>query len=313
MLHSNSSTRLQSAHVASVENAENPFAGMQVYAAIDDISALPLTQANFARLSRFIYEYCGIVISEKKRTMLDGRLRRRMRALNIPDVNAYCRYLFDADNKHAEAEITHFIDAITTNKTDFYRESSHFDYLRTKILPQLIDGEQNTIRIWCAASSIGAEPYTLAMVMEEFCLPHADVGYNIVASDICMDVLNKAVIGRYPINMLDPIPEDMRRKYVMLPRKAPLHEFRIVPHLRSKVAFRQLNLMDARYPFERAFDVIFCRNTLIYFDRETQACVLRRLCDCLRKGGYLILGHSESISGITLPLKTVANTIFRRL
>lgn len=274
---------------------------------------MPLTQANFSRLARFVYEYCGILITEKKRTMLDGRLRRRMRALNIADVNAYCRYLFDETNDNVEAEITHFIDAITTNKTDFFRENSHFEYLRAQILPQLSNGTHKQMRVWCAASSVGAEPYTLAMVLEEFCQRRSDIGYSITASDISTDVLGKAVNGRYPIGMIDPIPEDMRRKYVLLPRNPPIQEFRIVPHLRSKIAFRQLNLMDARYPFDQMFDVIFCRNTLIYFDRDTQAGVLRRLCDNLRKGGYLVLGHSESISGIGLPLKTVANTIFRRL
>ncbi|MGB8602322.1 MAG: CheR family methyltransferase, partial [Rhizomicrobium sp.] len=216
----------------------------------------PLSQANFIRLARFVYDYCGIRITEKKRTMLDSRLRRRMRVLGIADINGYCEYLFGDDDANAETEVIHFIDAITTNKTDFYRESAHFDYLRAKILPHLAEAGQHTIRIWCAASSIGAEPYTLAMELEDFCQPRPGVSYNIVATDICTEVLLKAVNGRYPIPMMEPIPEDRRRKYIMLPRDPMGQEFRIVPRLRAKVSFQHLNLMDDRYPLDRNFDVI---------------------------------------------------------
>jgi chemotaxis protein methyltransferase CheR len=136
--------------------------------------------------------------------------------------------------------------------------------------------------------------------------------YSILATDICTEVLNKGLAARYPDVMIDPIPEEMRRRYVMLSRNPKHHEFRIVPQLRSKVSFFQLNLMDERYLFDRDFDMIFCRNILIYFDRATQADVLMRLCGHLRPGGYLFLGHSESVTGLKLPLKMAANTIFQR-
>lgn len=273
----------------------------------------PLSQANFIRLSRFVYDYCGIRITEKKRTMLDSRLRRRMRALGIGGINAYCKYLFDSGDANAKTEIVHFIDAITTNKTDFYRESAHFDYLRAQILPHLAESGGRTIRVWCAASSVGAEPYTLAMELEDFCQVRPGLSYTLVATDICTEVLVKAVAGRYPVAMMEPIPEAMRRKYIMVSRDPNGREFRIVPRLRAKVSFQHLNLMDERYPQDQNFDVIFCRNTLIYFDRDTQIRVLQRLCDHLRRGGHLVLGHSENITGAGLPLKSVANTIFRRV
>lgn len=272
-----------------------------------------LSDENFERLAVFIYDYCGIRITEKKRTMIDGRLRKRMRMLGIANINSYCDFLFANDDAATGSEIVHFIDAVTTNKTDFFRENSHFEYVTETLLPEITDSGRHTIHAWSAACSTGAEPYTMAMVLADFCARKSGIDYSILATDICTEVLNKAVCGRYPLAMADPIPDDVRRRYIMLARDPRVHEFRVKPALRSKVRFSQLNLMDSHYPFERNFDLIFCRNVLIYFDRPTQGQVLARLCTHLRVGGYLILGHSESVSGLNLPLKMVANTIFRRV
>jgi chemotaxis protein methyltransferase CheR len=271
----------------------------------------PLSDRNFERLSEFVHDYCGIRITSKKRTMVDGRLRRRMRVLDIADINDYCDFLFEG-NADAKEELVNFIDAITTNKTDFFREPSHFIFLQSQILPGLVENGRRRIKIWSAASSTGAEAYTIAMIMDDFCLHNRGIDYGILATDISTEVLDKGLRGRYPDTMLEPVPEDFRRRYVMLPADAKAREFRIVPHLRAKVAFFQLNLMDERYPFDTDYDLIFCRNILIYFDRATQGEVLRRLCGHIRPGGYLFLGHSETVAGHDLPLQTVANTIFQR-
>lgn len=271
-----------------------------------------LTKRNFDRLSRFVYDYCGIRITEKKRTMIDGRLRKRMRALHLGDVNDYCDFLFADNNAAARNEVVHFIDAVTTNKTDFFREIAHFEYIEKNILPEFAAAGQRHIRTWSAACSNGAEPYTLAMVLSDFCAGVRGIDYSVLATDICTEVLAKAVEGRYPMSMAAPISEDMRRRYIMLARDPRVQQFRIKPALRSKVSYCQLNLMDSGYPFERNFDLIFCRNVLIYFDKETQKAVLSRLCTHLRRGGYLVLGHSESASGFDLPLRAVATTIFKR-
>jgi chemotaxis protein methyltransferase CheR len=244
--------------------------------------------------------------------MIDSRLRRRIRVLEIDDINEYCEFLFDESSAAAETEIVHFIDAITTNKTDFFREKAHFDFMRSRILPHLAEAGRHTIRIWSAACSIGAEPYTIAMELESFCQNVNDLSYSILSSDISTAVLAKAVVGRYPVSMIDPIPDECRRRYIMVSRDPRGGEFRIVPQLRTKVSFFQLNLMDNSYPFGCEFDMIFCRNTLIYFDRKTQANVLQHLCTHLRHGGYLFLGHSESITGVNLPVNTIANSIFKR-
>jgi chemotaxis protein methyltransferase CheR len=206
----------------------------------------------------------------------------------------------------------HFINAVTTNKTDFFREPVHFQYMQKHVLTDFQRAGKRKIKAWSAASSTGAEAYTLAMVIDDFCSSVGGIDYSILGTDICTDVLGKGIAGIYPDVMVDPIPEAFRHRYVLVPHDSRRHEFRISPHLRSKVTFSQLNLMDDRYPFGRDFDMIFLRNVLIYFDRPTQAGVLTRLCDHIRPGGYLFLGHSETITGVKLPLDTVANTIFRR-
>jgi chemotaxis protein methyltransferase CheR len=269
-----------------------------------------LTAKNFQRLARFIQDYSGIKMPANKRTMLEGRLRRRMRATQIDDLNAYCRYLFEEDGMEAEA--IHLIDAVTTNKTEFFREPAHFDFLVAKGLPALAARGRRDIRIWSAACSTGAEPYTIAMVLDEFCAGRRGLDYSILCTDICTEVLEQAVLGRFSEQMIDTVSADRRRQYLMRSRDTSRNEVRIKPELRSKLSFGRLNLMDERYPVDADLDVIFCRNILIYFDKPTQAKVLTRLCGHLASGGYLFLGHSESIVGIDLPVTQIANTVFQK-
>ncbi len=272
----------------------------------------PLSDKNFAALVEFIHETCGIKITPKKRTMLDGRLRRRMRSLGISNINDYCRFLFDERHHACNSEVVHFIDAITTNKTDFFREAGHFNFIEANVLPASAASGQRKIRVWSAACSTGAEAYTIAMILEEFRRNVRDLDYSILATDISTEVLDKAIVGCFPEAMIEPIPEALRRRYVLVSRDQTCREFRVVPSLRSKVAFTQLNLMDDNYPFDTDFDMIFCRNVLIYFERPTQAQVLTKLCRHLRHGGHLFLGHSESISGLNLALTPLATTIYQR-
>jgi chemotaxis protein methyltransferase CheR len=269
-----------------------------------------LNKRNFDRLARFIYDYSGIKMPITKLTMLEGRLRRRLRATGIDSFDAYCSYLFEHDG--IEQEAVYLIDVVTTNKTDFFREPRHFDYLRDHALPAIASAGTRNIRVWSAACSTGAEPYTLAMELNEFVGPRGDMNYSILATDLSTEVLEAARRGVFPDEMLEPVPVSLRRKYVLTSRDARARQSRITPALRSSVGFARLNLMDEKYPVGEPMDIIFCRNVLIYFDKPTQAKVVGRLCDRLRPGGYLFLGHSESITGFTLPLRTVANTVFMR-
>jgi chemotaxis protein methyltransferase CheR len=273
-------------------------------------SADQLSAKNFKRLAELIQGYSGIKMPANKRTMLEGRLRRRMRATHIPTLNDYCAYLFDDDG--LETEIVHLIDAVTTNKTEFFREPAHFQFLRASALPAIAKAGRREIKAWSAACSTGAEPYTLAMVLEDYRRTHRNQDYSILCTDLCTQVLNQAVAGVFSEQMIEPVEMDLRRRYVMRAKDASRGLVRIVPELRSKLAFARLNLMDEAYPVDGDMDLIFCRNILIYFDKPTQSKVLRQLCDHLRPGGYLFLGHSESIVGIDLPVVQIANTVFQR-
>ena len=283
---------------------------MSTQAALQAPQAEQLSSRNFQRLSTFIQDYSGIKMPANKRTMLEGRLRRRMRATRIGDVNAYCRYLFEENGM--EAEVIHLIDAVTTNKTEFFREPAHFDFLVAKGLPALAAKGKREIKIWSSACSTGAEPYTIAMVMDEFCASQRGLDYSVLCTDICTEVLDQAIAGRFSEQMIEPVSTARRQRYVMRAKDPSRNEVRIKPHLRGKLSFARLNLMDDAYPVETGLDIIFCRNILIYFDKPTQAKVLSRLCSHLAPGGYLFLGHSESIVGIDLPVTQIANTVFQK-
>jgi chemotaxis protein methyltransferase CheR len=271
-----------------------------------------LSKRNFDALSRYIYDYSGIKMPITKITMLEGRLRRRLRATGIATLDAYCEYLFKQNGLTTES--TYLIDAVTTNKTDFFREPKHFEYVERMVLPEMLSAGHRKLRVWSSACSTGAEPYTMAMVLQEFVNANREIDYSILATDLSTDVLQAAKRGVYPRDMVLPVvPKTMQQKYVMVPRERGRTDVRIHPRLRSKVGFARLNLMDDSYPVGDPMHMIFCRNVLIYFDKVTQAKVLTRLCDCLMTGGYLFVGHSESVTGIPLPVKQVANTVFRKI
>jgi chemotaxis protein methyltransferase CheR len=271
-----------------------------------------LSSRNFRRLAELIHGYSGIKMPPGKRTMLEGRLRRRMRATGFQEVNAYCAFLFDEGG--LERELIHLIDAVTTNKTEFFREPAHFQFLLERGLPALVGARRRSLKAWSAACSTGAEPYTLAMVIEEYA---AGVGqrldYSILCTDLCTEVLREAQAGVFPAGMIAPVDEALRRRYVMRPRDESRGVVRITPELRARLSFARLNLMDEAYPAPTDMDLVFCRNILIYFDKPTQAKVLERLVSHLRRGGYLFLGHSESIVGIDLPVRPIANTVFQKV
>lgn len=269
-----------------------------------------ISKRNFDKLARFIYDYSGIKMPPTKLTMLEGRLRRRLRATNHSTFDDYCDFLFNDGG--LEQEAIYLIDVVTTNKTDFFREARHFDFMQAVALPALINSGIRTIRTWSSACSTGAEPYTMAMVLAEFTEARNDLKYSILATDLSTDVLQTARRGIYPQDLVQPVPHDLQRKYVMTAKQSGRGEVRISPKLRSKVGFARLNLMDEKYPVGDLMQIIFCRNVLIYFDKPTQQGVLSRLCDCLAKGGYMFIGHSESITGFDLPLKQVSNTVFQK-
>ncbi|MBB6506491.1 chemotaxis protein methyltransferase CheR [Sphingomonas endophytica] len=270
-----------------------------------------LSRRDFDRIARYIYAQAGIRLPPAKLTMIEGRLRRRVRATQHASLDDYCGWLFEPGNLDAERQ--HLLNAVTTNKTDFFREPKHFDYLQQVALPEMQAEGVRRLRVWSAACSTGAEPYTIAMVLDAFARDRRGPDYGILATDLDTEVLAAARRGVYPAAMVEPVPAALRQRYVLRPRDREREEVRIVPELRGAIGFAQLNLMDDQYPVGAPMDMIFCRNVLIYFDKPTQEQVVRRLAACLRPGGLLFLGHSESVAGFTLPLTAVANTVFKKI
>ncbi len=270
-----------------------------------------LSPRDFQRLSSFIEEYSGIKMPASKATMVEGRLRRRLRATGLPNLKQYCSYLFDNDGLATEA--IHLIDVVTTNKTEFFREPAHFRFLAEHAVPTLTSGTgRKQLKVWSAACSIGAEPYTLAMVLADLVRQNAAPHFDIVATDISTEVLSIALAGIYTEAMVQPVPQELRRRYILRAKDRSRQQVRIGPELRAAVRFGRVNLMEAPYQIERDMDVIFCRNILIYFDKETQQAVLGHLCDHLRPGGFLFLGHSETLAGFQVPVDAVGPTVFQR-
>jgi chemotaxis protein methyltransferase CheR len=271
-----------------------------------------LSNSDFNRFRSLIYTESGISLSPEKKTMLEIRLRRRLRSLNLSTWGEYCNYVFTPGGH--EKELIHLIDVVTTNKTDFFREATHFEYLVAKALPDLAArrGMNRTCLAWSAGCSTGEEPYTLAMVLNEYAQGKPGFQFRVLATDISTEVLEKASMGVFKSEQINPVPSDLRRKYFMRSRDRQSNLLRVVPELRSMIEFRRLNFMDTDFGLPEKPEMIFCRNVIIYFDRPTQLQLLKKLSHQLIPGGYFFAGHSESLQGMDLPLTPVAPSVYKK-
>lgn len=268
-----------------------------------------LSERDFDRLSKFIYSVAGIKLPPVKRVMLQSRLQKRLRQLDIADFKTYTDYVLSAAGQ--DAELVHMLDVVSTNKTDFFREPVHFDYLRDEVLPLFLEeGRQRMLRVWSAGCSSGEEPYTIAMVLSEFFERHVGVDFSILGTDISTRILAMAANAVYKEERVEGIPLELKRKYFLRSKDREKATVRVVPTLRKKCSFMRLNFMDDNYKVPDVYDVVFCRNVLIYFDRKTQETVIRKLCGKLKPGGHFFLGHSESVMNMDLPLRQLRPTIF---
>jgi len=272
-----------------------------------------LSDRHFRSIARLIEGQVGIKLPNGKRPMLEGRLQKRVRALNYCDLNEYVEHLFDEDSLYTE--LTHLIDVVTTNKTDFFREPSHFTFLCEVAVPELLkprNSRSRDLKIWSAACSTGMEAYTTAMVLQDTLRTGSRFRFSILGTDISTAVLRIAQSAIYTQDALAPVPAEFVRRYFLSSINPLSDEVRVVPEVRRRVNFTRMNLMDASYPVDRDVDIIFCRNVLIYFERDIQRKVVENLCTHLRPGGYLMVGHSESMVHSVVPgLKQVQPTIFR--
>ena len=270
-----------------------------------------LNDREFRRLASYIERELGIRMPDSKRVMLESRLQKRLRLHGFCDYREYVDYVFS--DQGSRTEMINMIDAVTTNKTDFFREADHFDFLRSRILPRLTEHEAGRIlNFWSAGCSSGEEPYTLAMVLEDFRSRAPRMDYRILATDISSRVLEAAERAIYDMTKTEPIPYDYKKRFLLRSKNPDRAEVRIRPELRAKVEFRRVNFMEDAYPVPSGFDTVFCRNVIIYFDRPTQERILGHICAHIRPGGWLFIGHSETLTGMNLPLRSAAPTIYQR-
>jgi len=268
------------------------------------MSQSAITDQEFTLFQRLIYKIAGINLSDAKKVLLVGRLQKRLRHYNMETFTQYYRML--AGGQHPE-ELQTMVDLLTTNETYFFREPKHFEFLRDEILFKR--KSPATFRVWSAASSTGEEAYTLAMTLAEY-LPNSP--WEIVGSDISTQVLEKARRGHYPMDRNEGIPPEFLRKYCLKGVRAHAGTFLIAPELRQRVSFCQVNLTLPVSEDVGKFEVIFLRNVMIYFDMETKRKVVQNLLPHLVSGGHFIIGHSETLNGISDGLTAVRPTIYRK-
>ena len=267
-----------------------------------------LTDKEFGALRALIYEHAGIALAPYKRYLVQARLGRRLRALHLTSFAEYHERLMSGDR----TELTNFINAMTTNKTDFFREVHHFEYLRTTWLPARRASGTRKLRLWSAACSTGEEPYTIAMTVLDALDGAAGWDVKILASDIDTDVLARAEAATYTRDQVAPVPAPMLTKYFERGRGQHEGTVRLAAPVRALIKFRRINFLDDPWPIRTTFDAIFCRNVLIYFDRPTQQRLLTRLLGYLATDGVIFLGHSESAFGLVAGLTPVGATVYRR-
>jgi chemotaxis protein methyltransferase CheR len=279
---------------------------------LSDIYRAVMSSEDFKKLSSFIYQEYGIKMPEVKKTMLQSRLHKRLRELNMTSYKDYVNYVFSKEGQ--QSEIIHMIDMVSTNKTDFFREPIHFDFLHSTVLPELTKANRY-LKIWSAGCSSGEEPYTIAMSLSEYITqnPGAAFDYNILATDISTRMLKTAAEAIYKEARVEVLPTSLKKRYLLKSKDRTNPTVRIIPELRHKISYQRLNFMDNHYNVPENFDIVFCRNVLIYFDRDTQEKVINRLCSKLKPNGYFFLGHSESITNFNVPLKQLKPTIFKRI
>jgi chemotaxis protein methyltransferase CheR len=282
--------------------------------AIKVASSQELTNDDFQKLSQFIYRKWGINLPSHKKVLLSGRLKKRIHTLGMNSFREYCTYLFSPEG--LEQEPMNMVDLITTNKTDFFREADHFSYLAQTALPDLRKSfpamSSPAVKIWSAGCSSGEEPHTLAMVLSEFAKTHQPFRFSIWATDISSRVLAHARMGIYELERIEAIPLELRKNYLLRSRDKENPVVRFSPEIRGKIQFERLNLMEMASQVRDQFHVIFCRNVLIYFDRPTQEKMIRDFYHFLEPGGYLFLGHSETMTGFSIPLLPMAPTVYQK-
>jgi len=272
-------------------------------------SELEFTDADFKSVRDLVRKNTGISLSEAKRDMVYSRLVRRLRELNL---QRFSDYLALVCSDGADDELIQFTNAITTNLTSFFREGHHFEYLAETVLPELMrqNADVRKIRIWCCAASTGEEPYSIAMVVKEVIPKNSGWDVKILATDLDTNVLATAEKGIYPVDRIKDIPAHRQRRFFLKGGGKQQGHVRIRPELQQIITYKKLNLMD-QWPLSGPIDIIFCRNVVIYFTKDTQKVLLERFTKLVAPGAHLFMGHSESLNNVTDKFQLLGRTIYR--
>ncbi len=273
-----------------------------------------IRDTDYEFIRKLVYKRSRINLGSDKRELVTARLNKRLKATNIESISDYCRYL---QTEEDEEELGHLIDAISTNHTYFFREKEHFDYLYNHVLPEMVKRRATErwshFSVWSAASSSGEEPYTLAITVAEYMRKNnLDWPWRLEATDISHRILQKARVGVYKEETVSKVPPEMIKLYFQKGFGPQEGNYRVRPNIAEMVTFRQLNLLESEPPGKDLFNVIFCRNVMIYFDHATQQELVARLTRRLVPGGYLMVGHSESLTAIQHNLTSVKPAIYRK-
>ncbi|GAB4391805.1 MAG: protein-glutamate O-methyltransferase CheR [Gammaproteobacteria bacterium] len=269
-----------------------------------------ISQKNFNFIKELVYKRSGIILNENKRGLVYNRLVKRLNNLNMHCIEEYCDLI---RNNHT-VELEKLINSITTNMTYFYREKHHFEALKNKILPEVARSHSSseTIHIWSAACSAGAEPYSIAMCVLDFMESHPRYRFHITASDLNSDILQVARDGIFHQDQVKEVPAQQLQRWFLRGTAENKEYVRVKSALQQLITFKQLNLLDT-WDFRRNIDIIFCRNVMIYFDKSTCAQLHKRFAELLVPNGYLVIGHSETINNELLGLKLVGKTIYQKI
>ncbi|MEI8344520.1 MAG: protein-glutamate O-methyltransferase [Candidatus Omnitrophota bacterium] len=274
---------------------------------------MPLSEKEYQLFARFIYDYCGIDLGDNKKELMKARLMKRVRILKLKSYRDYYEYVL---NDKSGTELVEMLDSVSTNVTHFFRERQHFDFMHHRILPDLVRvktaARNCQIRVWSCAASSGEEIYTILMTLLEFLPSALDWDVRVLGTDISSRVLASAKEGIYLPDRMKDVPQIYQEKYFTKEYEDKRFFFRVKDVLRARAVFARLNLMDGVFPFKGKFDLIFCRNVMIYFDKPTQECLVNKLSRYLAPGGHLFIGHSESLIGLRTDFHSVAPAVFRK-
>ena len=265
-----------------------------------------MTNKDYSFISERVYEACGIVLSEQKKDMVYARISRRLRKLGLSSFSEYISYL----NNNESVEFGEFINAITTNLTSFFRETHHFDFLKKTAVPEILSRHKSDhrVRIWSAGCSLGMEPYSIAICLDKLIPSNWD--FKILATDLDTNVLESGREAIYEGGQVSGLSDAQLKKYFL--KDGSAKRYKAKPYLKQNISFKQLNLLK-EWPMKGPFDVIFCRNVIIYFDHETKVKLFNRYANLLAPGGYLILGHSESMGRENSQFKGLGQNVYQKI